>query len=169
MEDSGIWCQCLHVCLECFFRTDSSLFGTVLSNPGHASSQITPLIEGRLNCAFFCILAGVFDLANEQLLHRSHIRHQSHESKYLGCLYIYIFLYLEADQVQHIQIHRWQLITLSGVLLHGWLKSLSSKGTIYDLKLKHAGSKREFSDWIFNLNSDYHILAVPIETMHRIP
>lgn len=141
----------------------------MLSNPGHASSQITPLIEGRLNCAFFCILAGVFDLANEQLLHRSHIRHQSHESKYLGCLYIYFFLYLEADQVQHIQIHQWQLITLSGVLLHGWLKSLSSKGTIYDLKLKHAGSKREFSDWIFNLNSDYHILAVPIETMHRIP
>lgn len=84
-------------------------------------------------------------------------------------VYIYFFLDLEADQVQHIQIRRWQLITLSGVLLHGWLKSLSSKGTIYDLKLKHAGSKREFSDWIFNLNSDYHILAVPIETMHHIP
>lgn len=85
-------------------------------------------------------------------------------------LFIYIFfLYLEADQVQHIQIRRWQLITLSGVLLHGWLKSLSSKGTIYDLKLKHAGSKKEFSDWIFNLNSGYHILAVPIETMHHIP
>lgn len=85
-------------------------------------------------------------------------------------VYIYIFfLYLEADQVQHIQIRRWQLITLSGVLLHGWLKSLSSKGTIYDLKLKHAGSKKEFSDWIFNLNSGYHILTVPIETMHHIP
>lgn len=170
MEDSGIWCQCLYVCLECFFGTDSSLFGTVLSNPGHASSQITPLIEGRLNCAFFFLHTSRGIWFGKWAAFTSK-PYQTPEPwiKVFG-LFIYIyFLYLEADQVQHIQIRRWQLITLSGVLLHGWLKSLSSKGTIYDLKLKHAGSKREFSDWIFNLNSDYHILAVPIETMHHIP